>query len=312
MFGKSKYIILALIAMIAVLSSSKIMFSTNFSENDTNKHEFFKPVIEILVERGIDTNFLYDMIYDSRTKFDEKYVKINVTGFLSKADYSSHYNNRSVSNTVQFLNENLATLQLAEMRYGVPKEIIASILWIETRHGSYLGNHHITSVYLSTAMCNQPEYIELNVENLKSSFKGTDEEFKELTNKIYERSERKANWAIDQLLAMEKVKSLLPNPILEIRGSWAGAFGISQFLPSSFVSWAVDGNGDGVIDLFNTEDAIFSVANYLVSNGWGNENEQKRAAVFHYNNSGAYVDAVLKLADLAANKIETKDDYSGE
>lgn len=311
MFGKRKYITIAMIALLLVLSSSKIMFSTNFADKELSKADFFKPIVEILIPRGIDTNFLNEMIYDTRTQFDEKYVKINVTGFLTKADYSSHYNNRSVGNTVKFLDENAATLQLAELQYGVPKEVIASILWIETRHGSYLGNHHIASVYLSTAMCNQPEYIELNIENLKSTFKGNDEEFEELKTKILQRSEKKANWAIDQLLAMEKVNTLLPNPILDIRGSWAGAFGISQFLPSSFVSWAVDGNGDGIIDLFNTEDAIFSVANYLVANGWGIEQEQRRAAVFHYNNSSAYVDAVLKLADLAASQFGDSD-YSGE
>jgi membrane-bound lytic murein transglycosylase B len=49
----------------------------------------------------------------------------------------------------------------------------------------------------------------------------------------------------------------------DINGSWAGAFGIPQFLPSSFLKFAVDGNGDGVIDLFDMEDAIYSVGNYL-------------------------------------------------
>lgn len=303
MFGKRKYYILIFMAATIVLSSSKIMYSTNFADKDLSKLEFFRPVIEQLVAQGVDSNFIFELIYDKRTSFDERYVKINVTGFLNKADYSSHYNTRSVNSTVKFLETNLATLQLAEMQYGVPKEIIASILWIETRHGSYLGNHHIASVYLSTAMCNQPEYIRLNLENLNKNFKGDKSELERLQERIYQRSERKANWAIEQLIAMEKIHSNLPNHVLDIRGSWAGAFGISQFLPASYMNWAVDGNGDGVIDLFNVEDAIFSVANYLVSNGWGNEYENMRAAVFHYNNSNAYVDAVLKLADLAGANI---------
>ncbi len=285
-------------AAILVLSSSKIMYSTNFTDKDLSKLEFFRPVIKQLVAQGVDSNFIFELIYDKRTSFDEKYVKINVTGFLNKADYNSHYNTRSVNNTVKFLESNLATLHLAEINYGIPKEIIASILWIETRHGSYLGNHHVASVYLSTAMCNQPEYIKLNLDNLNQNFKGDKNEFKRLRELIYRRSERKANWAIEQLVAMEKINQQLPEHILDIRGSWAGAFGISQFLPVSYMNWAVDGNGDGTIDLFNVEDAIFSVANYLVSNGWSNEYENMRAAVFHYNNSSAYVDAVLKLADL--------------
>jgi membrane-bound lytic murein transglycosylase B len=61
----------------------------------------------------------------------------------------------------------------------------------------------------------------------------------------------------------------------------------------------VDGNNDGTIDLYTIDDAIFSVANYLRANGWGEDLRQKRAAVFHYNNSQAYVDAVLTLASKA-------------
>ncbi|HPU23830.1 MAG TPA: lytic transglycosylase domain-containing protein, partial [Candidatus Kapabacteria bacterium] len=88
-------------------------------------------------------------------------------------------------------------------------------------------------------------------------------------------------------------------PIGDIYGSWAGAFGIPQFLPSSYVKYAIDGNNDGVVDLFNLSDAVFSVANYLKSHGWGEMLSEQRKAIFAYNNSTAYVDAVMKLAEYA-------------
>ena len=55
----------------------------------------------------------------------------------------------------------------------------------------------------------------------------------------------------------------------EMRGSWAGAMGQSQFMPSSFVNYAVDHNGDGAKDIWNTLDDVFaSAANFLSSQGW--------------------------------------------
>ena len=74
---------------------------------------------------------------------------------------------------------------------------------------------------------------------------------------------------------------------------------MSQFLPSSYLSWAVDGDSNGAIDLNDIDDAMYSVANYLKCNGWGKTTSQQRAAVYHYNNSNAYVDAVLTLAQKA-------------
>ena len=191
------------------------------------------------------------------------------------------------------------SLQKAEDKYGVPKETIASVLWIETRHGSYLGNNHIPSVYLSTALSGQDEFIEFNVKEMDAKFTGTSDEREKLVDKIKARAKKKSDWAIGELVSLEKISRKSPVKVDSLYGSWAGAFGISQFLPSSYRSWAVDGNGDGQINLFDFDDAIHSVANYLKSNGWGNSEEARRKAVFHYNNSRAYVDAVLKLAELS-------------
>jgi membrane-bound lytic murein transglycosylase B len=57
----------------------------------------------------------------------------------------------------------------------------------------------------------------------------------------------------------------------------------------------VDGNGDNKVNLFNVDDAIFSVGNYLKTYGWGPSLEEQRKAVFGYNNSDDYVNAILSL-----------------
>jgi membrane-bound lytic murein transglycosylase B len=76
------------------------------------------------------------------------------------------------------------------------------------------------------------------------------EQQKQLELQVVEKAARKARRGIDELLALEKIEKTTLVSTAALAGSYAGAFGIPQFLPSSYVRWAVDGNSDGVIDLF--------------------------------------------------------------
>jgi len=291
------FVILILVLLVNNISCTKSSFS-NQNNAAIENQKIFKNVINRLLNEGIDTNFIFKLISNSKTQFDEKYVKINVTGYLTPTDYSHFYNQNSIYKAKEFLQNNYETLDQAEKKFNVPKEVITSILWIETRFGNYLGTHHLLSVFLSTAMCNEPEYIELNKKEIELKFPGDSQKVDSLKRVLDVRTRKKANWAIEELLALEKMHSKYRIQVGDLYGSWAGAFGICQFLPSSFVKYAIDGNKDGIIDLFNTTDAIFSVANYLNKNGWGKTQDEQRKAVFAYNNSGAYVNAVLQLSSL--------------
>ncbi|MEZ4604946.1 MAG: lytic murein transglycosylase [Desulfobacterales bacterium] len=85
----------------------------------------------------------------------------------------------------------------------------------------------------------------------------------------------------------------------DIIGSYAGAMGFAQFMPSNILILAEDGNDDGSINLFHHEDAIASIANYLKHYGWqpGMTREDAGKVVYHYNHSSYYVDTVLKIAE---------------
>ena len=78
--------------------------------------------------------------------------------------------------------------------------------------------------------------------------------------------------------------------------SYAGAQGPMQFLPSTFASYAVDGDGDGVASITSPADAVFSAARYLCANGAGRGEEATARAIWHYNHADWYVALVLKLA----------------
>ncbi len=286
-----------MLGLISIFSSLKISLSSSTPGGITNKEKIFEPVIRALYEGGVDSAFVVGLVNNPSTQFDKRFVKINVTGYLNKTDYSGHYSDYSVKRSLDFYNENIDLLSLCELKFKVPKEIVTSILWIETRHGNYLGKSHVPSVFLSTALADQPDYLEMNLESFKETYEDDSEELKNFTKLINERAIKKREWALKELHALSILDTISPIPPSNLYGSWAGAFGIAQFLPSSYVKWAYDGNGDGVINLFEMEDAVYSVANYLKCNGWGDSEEKQRGAVFHYNNSTAYVDAVLKLAE---------------
>lgn len=267
----------------------------------TGAKSVFAPVVERLLQAGADTAFVELLMKDSNVAFQEKFVKINVTGYLKtkSADYSHNYNEYSVGKSKEFLITYDSLLTACETTMGVPREVITAVLWVETKHGQYLGTYNVASVYLSIALADQPQYIQKNKDVLRSEHPEiVGEELDTLDRKIESRAEKKAAWALKQVLALQKMQQRLPFSIVELKGSWAGAFGLSQFLPSSYLQWGKDGDGDGKVDLFNTADAVYSIANYLKSNGWGKTEKKQRKAVFHYNNSNDYVDAVLTLASM--------------
>ncbi len=113
-------------------------------------------------------------------------------------------------------------------------------------------------------------------------------------NKIFE---KKKNWGYKQirsLLIMAYEDSVNTH---RLQGSWAGAFGYCQFIPSSFLIWARDGNNDGKINLYHLEDALASTANYLNKVGFVAGNKRLiRRAIHRYNHEHIYVYTVDKYA----------------
>jgi membrane-bound lytic murein transglycosylase B len=78
--------------------------------------------------------------------------------------------------------------------------------------------------------------------------------------------------------------------------SYAGAMGPMQFLPSTFVTYAVDGDHDGNADIMSAPDAIYTAANYLCANGAAGGTDALYRAIWHYNHADWYVQMVLTLA----------------
>ena len=129
----------------------------------------------------------------------------------------------------------------------------------------------------------------------------SDKKYAGLTKADFEKwALRKSKWAYDELKAFLKYTIREGIDPVDINGSYAGALGISQFMPSSILDYAQDGNSDGQIDLFSHADAIESVASYLKKNGWHRGIKAKKASkvLYRYNRSQYYVKTVLKISEL--------------
>jgi len=140
---------------------------------------------------------------------------------------------------VAFWRANEKWLARAEQRYGVPPEIVVGIIGVETIYGQQMGNYRVIDA-LATLAFDFPVG-----RRDRSGF------FRE---------------ELESFFVMCQREGLVP---LEPRGSYAGAMGMPQFMPSSFNRHAVDFDGDGRVDLLGSAaDVIGSVANFLASSGW--------------------------------------------
>ena len=145
-----------------------------------------------------------------------------------------------------FMAQHRDALARAERQYGVPAEIIVSILGVETSYGGNKGSYPVVDALYTLAIAYPRTGDPANVE-------------REIRRQAFFRDE------LAQLFVLGKETGL---DISTLKGSYAGAMGWGQFMPSSYRDYAVDGNGDGKRDLFNDLDDVFaSVANYFARKG---------------------------------------------
>ena len=131
-----------------------------------------------------------------------------------------------------------------ESDYGVPREVLTAVWAMESNFGQIKGNYNL---------------------------------FQALATLAYDG--RRQNYGRNQLIAALKISQQEGIDPAEMTGSWAGAFGHTQFIPTTFLAYAVDGDGDGVRDLWNSHaDALASAASYLNRSGWSSDGDCPRAS----------------------------------
>jgi membrane-bound lytic murein transglycosylase B len=153
--------------------------------------------------------------------------------------FDNQVNEESISNGRAMAQRYRSVLDRVEQRFGVDRHIVLAIWSIESRYGEALKN---PSVVLSTV--------------------------RSLATLAYA-DQRRQRFGRQQLIAALKILQNGDVRADQMTGSWAGAMGHTQFIPTSYQAWAVDMNGDGRRDIWNSvDDALGSAANLLRDNGW--------------------------------------------
>ncbi|MCX8015750.1 MAG: lytic murein transglycosylase [Patescibacteria group bacterium] len=169
----------------------------------------------------------------------------------------------SIARGREFLTENKSVLERSEKEFQVSKEVIVAILRLETNFGSFVGRRRLISTFYSMLIL-----------------------------------DFRADFAEKEMLNLFLIARKNHEDPYNYSGSYMGAFGLPQFLPSSYLQYGVDGDGDGRVDLNKVDDAVMSVARYLRAHGWkrGDFYRQKEA-ILSYNHDLAYVLAIITYSN---------------
>jgi len=255
--------------------------------------KYFESLQKRLIKDGFDATRIINLYSRSQVSFEEEGTTLFFVHSEAKLNYDQFANKWSIQKAKKYMEKHKAVLAKTEKVYGVDKNIITAIILVESGLGNNLGKRSVLNTLSSLASMGDP-----NVRNMFWDLRG---DSSGLTRKEFEKkARRRSNWAYNELKAfLEYTLKAKIDPV-EIGGSYAGAVGLPQFMPTNIPAYAKDGNMDGHIDLFNHADAMASIANYLKRFGWHPGIDKKKAykIIRRYNHSIYYINTILKISEL--------------
>jgi membrane-bound lytic murein transglycosylase B len=239
---------------------------------------------------------------ESRIVYKDKLIKYATPNSqnIQKEEHTNYTNyllrQNKILEGVNFLIKYSEILDRAERIYGVYKQDLVSILMWESGLGKFTGNSRVFNIFMAQILFidSAQKFALSKAIKKEGNDPLTDSSFREQEQK---RISHRKSYAIDglaSLLRYCKEKKMDP---LEQKGSWGGAIGYIQFMPFN-LGYTVDADTDGVINLKEWPDAIYSIANYLkVKGNYSKDERGRRGAIFQYNHSDEYVNGVIGYSD---------------
>jgi membrane-bound lytic murein transglycosylase B len=251
----------------------------------------FSSVKKMLITDGFNPTKINRLYSRPQVFFEADGVTILFTYTEAQVDYGQFTNNWSIRKAKQYMQKHEDDLIRTEKAFGVDRKIITAIMLVETGLGASVGTRSALNTLSTMAALMDPVVREQFWDLIPNS--------KKISRKKFEKkAAAKSKWAYKELKAFLKYTNREGFDPASIPGSFAGAVGVAQFMPTSILAYGKDGNDDGTVDMLNHADSMASVANFLKSHGWRSGQSRKKAekVIFHYNHSTYYVDTILKIS----------------
>ena len=247
-----------------------LIFISIFTFLTSNEDPVLSTIYDQAIKRGIPENYLQQTFNKKHIIVHDKIPDLFARPYEKKAwsEYKKIFvTEKRINGGIQFYKKNKDRLAKAAARDngGVDPFIVLSIIGIESNYGLNKGRYTVFNA-LYTQILRMP---------------------------------KRSNWAQRQLIDYLVLCYEDQIPPHSIKGSYAGAFGYGQFIPSSFISYSVDGNNDGKRKPYDWEDVFASITNYLIKNGYPvSKPDDKKIykSIYAYNHADNYVKAVLALS----------------
>ena len=214
------------------------IFTASLSDNQTDFLNWKKSFKQIALQNDISEK-TFDMTM-SNVKFLPdviKYDRYQPEFYEDTKTYiSKRASSKKVSKGISFYKENSKLINTIETQYNIEKELLLALMGIETNFGTYVGKMDILSSLATLSF-----------------------------------DKRRSKFFSDELLTLLRLIETNQIDYKTLYGSWAGAFGYFQFMPSTMKNYAIDYDKNSYIDLKNNNDAYASAANYLSQIGWNDK-----------------------------------------
>ena len=283
---ETKWMILAISLLVVgylVLAESRAALEP---DNDA-----FSSVKKRLITDGFDQTKIKRLYSRPQVFFEADGVTLLFTYKEAQVDYGQFTNNWSIRKAKQYMQKYKDDLIRTEKAFGVDRKIITAIMLVETGLGAWVGTRSTLNTLSTLAALMDPVVRERFWDLIPDS--------KKISRKKFEKkAAAKSKWAYKELKAFLKYTSREGFDPALIPGSFAGAVGVAQFMPTNILAYGKDGNDDGTVDMLNHADSMASIANFLKSHGWrpGQSHKKSEKIIFHYNHSTYYVNTILKIS----------------
>ncbi len=248
-------------------------------------------IIKALIKDGENPKYIKKLFSSPLVHFDPRALPRKLTHKEVMVEYKKFYRLKRINRAKNWMVKHKKLLFKIYKKYGVPPQIITAILLVETDLGRHIGRVSAFNMLASMAATKNFKLVLKYIP--KKDLKHID------LRRLKHFARVKSSWAYNELKCLidyAKMNDLNP---LKIKGSIFGAIGLCQFMPSNAIKFGVDEDKDGKVNLFDVDDAVASMANYLKYFGWQNNlNKRKKLKVIlQYNYSRPYAKTILDIAN---------------